>query len=202
MPLPSSKIVSSLEAILGSIENDDQVFRWFHFLILQSPIKAKLSKDSNSPVLYKKLSAVSLLEILLSLGFIGFIFWIYTHPHIFLWSAVLVFLPAYIKLMSSKKKIVVDLSRHILKEDFTEDQLRQKTLYQVAEHYGREYKIPSLVDTIFKLDNVARLTLIFGFIFTAFIYPLKFWEILVVTALIYMIVMTTLRLNLLYRFLK
>lgn len=200
--LPSSKIVSSLEALLASIENDDQVFRWFIFLILQPQVKSELIQDQSLPLFYRKLKILSILNIVLLISVLAYLLWLYFHPKIVFLLATGIFFSPYTEIIKHKRTAVVNLSRHLLERDFPDEELRQKTLYQIAEHYARQYAIPSLVDTIFALDNIARLTLIFGFVFTAFIYPLKFWEIFIGTLLLYVVVMTLVRSDLIYKFLK
>ena len=177
MPVSFHKNVSSIEAIASSIETDEQVYRWFTFLIVQPALKANLLKEENAGELYAQFKKAALLQrTLYSFLLLCLCIIVFSKKFVYLGAGILFIYPL-IKIHLKKKDCVVKISTLLLKHDFDMAELCQKTLYQLGEIYSRKYNIPSLVDTIYALDNVSRKAIIFAFIFTAFIYPLKVWQI-------------------------
>lgn len=195
--------VSSLVALLNSIETDNQVYLWFTRLITcpeaiaenqnQEPLSDPYSRLQNN--LHKeRIILISLLFIVLIS--IAFKFY-YT-----LLFALLLLVPLQ-KILKSKKEQVLAISYYMLTHDFDATDLPTKTLYQICEIYSRKYKIPSLVDSIYARDNLSRRTILFTFVFTAWIYPLAhFIEIFLVTTFSYIIIQALTRTSFFYNTLK
>lgn len=196
------KNVSSLEAILSSIETDEQVYRWFSFLVVQSGVRESIFKTNNSQALYDELKKTNFLQGVLYLILFFALFLILFSKQFPYLLFGLVFIYPLLKVHNKKKKLIVSLSRNVLTQDFKPDELPQKTLYQIGEIYSRKYNIPSLVDTIYVLDNTSRKAIIFAFVFTAFIYPLKVWQITVSMILAYLLAQILIKTSIIYKHLK
>jgi len=85
-------------------------------------------------------------------------------------------LPFY--LSHRKMDLVAKISIQALTKDYSNDQIARMTLFHICEIYSRKLHIPSLVDTIYAMDSALRRTIIWTFVFTVFIYPLAFWQML------------------------
>ncbi len=195
------KAVSSLEAILSSIETDEQVYRWFTLLIIQPEVVKHLA-SSTSDQLYAKLKQFTVLQRTIYLAcFLGLVAVIFWKKFLYLTLGLIVIYPLY-KIHKDKKKIVIEISSTLLQKDYEKNELSQKTLYQLCEIYSRKYNIPSLVDTIYALDNISRKAIIFTFIFTAFIYPLKVWQIFLSIFIAFLLIQAVLKTSFIYKNLK
>lgn len=202
MTVPLQQKVSSIEALASSIETDSQVCRWFTLLVVQPNVKNHLIDKENNSEFYESLKKSSFIQrILFGFIFLLIIYSFYTHQYQLLWAG-LVFIYPCIKMHQTSKNSVKEISVFLMKNDFKDEELCQKTLYQIAEIYSRKYDIPSLVDTIFALDNISRKTLIFVFVFTAWIYPLKLWQIFAATIASYFIIQIIIKTSFVYKHLK
>jgi hypothetical protein len=196
------KNVSSLEAILSSIETDDQVYRWFSFLVVQPALKKSIVNQDSTTKVYDALKKINLFQGLIYIFLLVALFYIlWSKQFIYLLLGLLFIYPLF-KIHSLKKKYVVELSRILLTRDFKPEEISQKTLYQLGEIYSRKFNIPSLVDTIYALDNTSRKAIIFAFVFTAFIYPLKVWQIFASMILAYLLTQILIKTSVIYKHLK
>ena len=64
MAIPFHKAVSSLEAIASSIDTDEQVFRWFNFLVTRPAISEHLTDVNHAATLYPRLRKILCLQLL------------------------------------------------------------------------------------------------------------------------------------------
>ncbi len=202
MAIPFHKAVSSLEAIASSIDTDEQVFRWFNFLVTRPAISEHLTDVNHAATLYPRLRKILCLQLLLNVLIVGLlVLIIVSKQYVYLWAGLLFIYPLF-KLNQNQKKLVVEISTELLKKDFQLEDLCQKTLYQLCEIYSKKYNIPSLVDTIYHLDNISRKTIMCVFIFTCFIYPLKVWQIFATTIASYFVIQIILKIPFIYKNLK
>ncbi len=168
----NTQCVSNIEALVSSIRSDDQVYRWFTHLTFQSGLQSQLAKDQNITILYDKLKKIIIQQRFLFIGLLTLSL-LFIALQLYLWlSVVLIFLYPIYRLNRTKKDCVALISEYALKSEFNATELTTKTLYQICEILSRKYNIPSLVDTIYAQDNLSRKTIIFTFVFTAWIYPL------------------------------
>ena len=87
------KAVSSLEAILSSIETDEQVYRWFTFLVVQ-PVVAKHISSSQSGNEYPKLKNLILVQnTILSVCILSISAILYYKKFIYLWAGLVFIYP-------------------------------------------------------------------------------------------------------------
>jgi hypothetical protein len=195
--------VSNIEALVNSIRTDKQVFRWFLFLIVQPPLISRLSGKNEVALLYDKLKRIIIQQRFLFIGLlIGTLALIALQKYLYLFGLALFIYPIY-KFSQAKQQCVAQISEHLLRSDFEENALCTKTLYQICEIYSRQHNIPSLVDAIYVQDNVARKTIIYSFVFTAWIYPLaNIWAVFIAVILAYHIISAITQSSFIFKYLK
>jgi len=168
-PIPGS----SLTTILNSIRYDPQVCRWFLLLIEQPGAKKEiLDQDPQRKIQYLKLRAATIGQTLLFGLFVGWLWFWSGNRQMALLLFPLSLLLALWRLNSQKKDLIATLSEALLLVKDTSQSLSQKTLYQIAEIYSREYRIPSLVDTIFHWDRFLQSVFLAMFVAYNFIWPM------------------------------
>ena len=164
--------VSSLNALISSIKTDKQVYRWFTLSVTQPALSSKLKSIDTLSKIYDKLKKTIFQQrLLLVFILLSVLILIATKNYIYLSACILLLIPLT-RLSNAHKDCVIHISDHMLTHDFDKSDLPTKTLYQICELYSRQYNIPSLVDTIYAQDNISRKTIIFTFVFTAWLYPL------------------------------
>ncbi len=203
------KIVTSLEAILNSIQTDPQVFRWFSFLIVQPKLKSELSQMENVKKMYgefentmamqRGLVVILCLMLLCLISLRHYLFLLPGLSSLFLW----------VLLQNRQKRKTKEIVRYLLSRDFKESELSQKTLFQICEIYSQKYHIPSLVDTIYSLDTISRLTIIGALILIRFIFPtllnlppLNMLQSIIFIAGSYYLILCLLNTNFVFKYLK
>jgi hypothetical protein len=180
------KKISGLKTLLSSINNDYQVYRWFLFLIMSQQVRTKIKELPLWNALYSFLNRYIFIHWLVTTLFLSSLIIAIKHPFFLLFNIALI-IPLYV-LHRNKKRLVVQLAEALLKNDFSQTDLNQKTLYQIAEILSRNYKIPSLVDVIYNADQFIRKSVIFMFVLSSFILFLKLWQLYLIIAATYFIV--------------
>ena len=178
MAIPLHKAVTSVEAIIASIKTDRYVYRWFSYLIVHPAVKAQLKQSLEMSRFYHDLQRQTCLQVIVYVGQIFFLYYLIIAQQ---WLALipivlLTVLPFY--LSHRKMDLVAKISIQALTKDYSNDQIARMTLFHICEIYSRKLHIPSLVDTIYAMDSALRRTIIWTFVFTVFIYPLAFWQML------------------------
>jgi hypothetical protein len=169
------KIVSSLEAITSSIENDGQVYRWFAFLVTQQEVKGKLKPEGQAKHFYQKLMLVNLAQIFVLILILAILFAaVYFGKYIFLVGALAVLYPLT-KLGQAKRRCVKEITRQLLEKDWEPAELGQKTLYQLSELYRRKYNIPSFIDAIYFADAITRKSVLLAVLCAPFVIQMNLW---------------------------
>lgn len=170
------KIVSTLEALISSIDHDEQVYRWFAFLAGQPNIKAKFGKEGAGKDLYRHLQSTGARRKMLGLTALFFMTGVlYFEQMPYLWVTVLFLFP-FAKLEHDHKKWVKEISTQLLVHDFEPAELRQKTLYQISEIYSRKYNIPSFVDAVYFADAITRKSILLAVICLPFVIQMSLWQ--------------------------
>ena len=141
MSIPIYKKVSSLEAIVSTIKTDQQVLRWFLFLISQPVIQAKLKNTDQMATLYSNLKrTISRQRSLYQIIFCSGLFIFFLNQWIYFWLGIIALYPC-IKLYRTKKSLVVKISSYLISSDFRGNDLSEKTLFQISELYSKKYQI-------------------------------------------------------------
>jgi len=176
--------VSSMSSVIGSIDNDGQVYRWFLILISLPGIRQKLCLQHKTNQAYQILKKIQLTEtaVYAVLTLITLIFCFKKQPWILLWTGIpLVML---VNLFRKNRRCVAAISEQFLLENVDPDQLKKQTLYQTSEYLSQQYSIPSLVDIITYQDFIARKVLLATVLFLPFIFAFKTWQIWFFTIII------------------
>ena len=139
----SHKIISTLEALINSIDHDAQVYRWFSFLVTRPKVRAKCSKVGSGKDLYRNLDrVVTRQRLVLRLGFLLIVSLLCFHQYTYLGLTVF-FIFLVIKFQMARKRWVKEISTQLLVYDFDLSDLRQTNLHQISELYSRQYNVPS-----------------------------------------------------------
>lgn len=195
--------VSSLEAIINSIHSDTQVLRWFTLLVEQPGIRKKLlKKDNATQNLFLKLNQSQFVLTVftgLALFWGGFIVAFSEYRY-----AVIIPFLIYGIVQSAKKRktCIAQISQELLKDDFPGDILATKSLYQIAEIYGRAYGIPSLVDTLYGWDRIIRVGVLAAYFICTLIFPVRLWGYCVFIFLTIFVLNFLVQLKIIYKRLK
>ena len=172
MPTPFHKDVTTPEALASSINTDHHVLRWFTLLAVQPAIQAREAKDPPTLLLYASLRKIVTEQYVLYAGlWAGLLTVLYLRQYHYLWLSLL-FIPPLFSFHGRLRKCVQTIGMGIVSKDFDDATLRRKTLYQISEFYGRQYRMPSIVDTIFIWDNMTRLLVIAMIILSGSMIPL------------------------------
>ncbi len=196
--------INSMETVLSSIETDRQVFRWFTFLIIQPQTKLKFLNSPEIKQEYLTLKKTLINQTILYGALIVLLFIILPIKKLPYLLVFLTFIWPYWRLQSDKRRCIIKISRHMLSCDFEETELKRKTLYQITEHYSREYKIPSLVDIIYTSDRLARAILLGLVGIICYIYPLqlRLSQMLIAVLILYFLIKALVDTTFTYRNLK
>lgn len=172
----ADQAVTSVNALISTIRIDNQVRRWFAYLISRQAVKRELSENKEIEAVYKKIRNVSYWQSVIYLFLsCAFLFVVITGQ--FKYSFVVVsFVLISIFLHMKKKERVVRACSFLIKKDFEKSSFARRTLYQIGEFYGRKYNIVSLVDFITSTDGATRKAVLYALIFATLIYPLNFWQ--------------------------
>ena len=195
--------VSSLDAIINSIQAETQICRWFALLIEQPGIREKLLKKNKAvSILYSKLnyahSALAVFNFLTILGGILILaFGEYQYVPIFLFLGYGIFLFG-----KKRKNLVAQISQELLAEDFPGDTITTKSLYQITEIYSREQAIPSLIDTFSYWDRFMQIGIIGAYLACTLVFPIKLWKYALVIPLVMFTIQSLIQLKVIYRRLK
>ncbi|MFA5260935.1 MAG: hypothetical protein WC450_06900 [Candidatus Omnitrophota bacterium] len=165
----------TIQGLRSTILIDKYVSRWFLFLILEPSFKAR---SEGLPVIQAAYQTIRRYEILLwflgggiGLSFLGAL---EMRNYVFVFSALAgMFL--FFRTLAAKKKQIADISLYFIEHDFPPEALAKTTLYQIGEVYSETYKIPSLVDTLYRLDKIYRVALVFSFFWVAYITHITFF---------------------------
>ena len=166
------KEVTTPEALASSIDTDQHVLRWFTLLVVQPTLRARAIQDPKTKTLYLLLKKIVVSQYLLYLLVTATLFILFTSGHYPYLSLGLLFIIPALYLHQKLKQCVKEISMEVVNKDFEPSVLRQKTLYQISEHYSRAYSIPSIVDNIFTWDNTTRIIVIAGAILAGEMVPL------------------------------
>ena len=170
--------VSSMPSVISSIENDRQVYLWFLAFISLPEIQKKLAVRDRTKGAYEVLKKIQRTQIItyLVLGFVVASSCLIKQP----WALLLGLLPlgVLINLFRKDRKHVGYISEQFLLANIQPDQLSRQTLFQTCEYFAKQYKTPSLVDTITGQDMIERKILLGSVLFLPFIHPFKTWQLL------------------------
>ncbi len=159
----------TMEGLRSSILVDKYVSRWFLFLIQQPSFKARAVGLPGLQSSYRIIRRRELLLWGLAAGICVSCFWAFETKNYVFAVPALAGAVIFSRTLRAKKKQIADVSLYFIEQDFPPDVLAKTTLYQIGEVYGEAYKIPSLVDTIYHLDRIYRVALVFSFFWVAYI---------------------------------
>lgn len=159
------------EALLSTIETDQQVNRWFEYLIVQPSIKNDFLISSNKRLFqrflkYKLFKRICLLFLIycfiqLSVHLKDYRFYLFIGASL----GILIILSKHLRNLTAL------LSLELTKKDFDPSILSQMTLYTLSEFYSHKYQIPSLVDVLSSGDENLRTLILSLFVALLVIYP-------------------------------
>lgn len=172
MAIPIDQAVTSFESLISTIEKDGQTYYWFAYLIAQPALRERLSAEKGVEQSYRNLDSIVVKQRILYIILL-FLFGAVVVSGLYILAGIAVVLAAIVYMHFKKKKIVADICSCLFLQDFKEFFFAKKTLYQIGEFYGQEYKILSLVDGIAISDRAVWSAFIITFFVTYFIYPLN-----------------------------
>ncbi len=195
--------VTSKDSLYSTILTDDQVNRWFEFLIIQSEVRKVFINDKESGMALKNLFQLRLIKKAVFILLMGSLLACYLLNDIRIISLSIIFLTLSIILSTKVNRYTASLSLELVKKDFSDQQLSQTTLYVLSESYSKKYNIPSLVDVLTVGDENLR-TLIIGLVFGLMvIYPFfTFTQIVVLFTAAYLSLKFLMNSDFFYRTLK
>ncbi len=168
----------NLEAIINSIKYDQQVQQWFTRFLLSLNNSESYAEDNNFNENLKKLKKYLFFCNIIIIAFlILIIFGLLGKCLLSIGLAIFCFL-YYEKLNYKSRLVTAELASKVIKNDFSLDELNNKSLYQISEIYSKKYKIPSLVDSIYLLDNTKRKTMLITVFCSIFMFSFKIWQII------------------------
>ena len=181
------KAVSSLYAIISSIESDYQVYRWFSFLVSQRAIQSRLSDSPESQAAYRGLKKARRHQAMIyffGMAVVGFLVLRYGGRFLLVSAA---FAYPLLRLYGMKKRCVGAIAGALLTKDFGPNELSRKTLYQICESYAQECGIPSLVDALCAVDALSRRAAASAAVVGICIYflaPVRFYGLIIASTLL------------------
>ena len=195
-------VVSSMSAVINSIENDRQVYRWFLMFISLAGIKQDLSQVHKTRKEYQTLKKIQITEIItyMVLALIVISSYLIKQPWVLLWGGVL--LAILVNLFRKNRRCVAYISEQFLLKNTQPDTLNRQTLYQICEYLSKEYHIPSLVYIITYQDFIGRKVLLGAILFVPFICPFKTWQILMVILIVFLTTLAIVNTSIVLRRLK
>ena len=175
MAIPFHKEITTIDGLKKTIINDFYVYRWFVYLIAQPLVGTRIKEfeDLAGPVhalrrlKYCCWALGTLVIVLLDRAIATKIFLI--------WGGVAVSIFFLFRTFQEKRKIIAEIGMRLISRDFNPDEIKKTTLFQIGEFYSREYKILSLVDAIYQLDKIYRMTLLLSFVGVCYIVQLEPW---------------------------
>lgn len=149
--------VTTPESLKRTIIRDFQTQRWFEFLISQPEvIKDLIDLDGVYKSLRRTLMIMQvLLAVLIGSFMLLFIFWMPYH----MWVVIAGFLPLY-KLHQMKAVYIAQISIALIHLEYDQTTLGQTTLYQITERLSEKYRTFSLVDAIYRMNDLCRKALV------------------------------------------
>lgn len=198
MSSPTNIPVTSPKAILQTIQTDPQVSRWFEFLITRPDFKRNLSTGPGVQFLYQRLTKNRREEKATLTLLCTLLIFIVLQPTPLLCVGLLILHP-YFQIKSRKADIIAQIILPVIKTDYPPQQLTVTSLYQITETYGQRYHIPTLVDTICRLDRTARATIFAVLMTTVLILPLPLYKQLTYAVIAQILVIHFLRSDLIYK---
>lgn len=168
--------ISSMNAVISSIENDRQVYRWFLMFISLPDIRQKLCAQDKIKKEYTALKKIQMGEIITYI--VSALIVIVSCLIKQFWALILLAGPFVFLFILFRKNRghVSTISEQFLLENIQPDELKRQTLYQVCESFSLKYNIPSLVDIITFQDFVARKVLLGCVLLLPFITYLITWR--------------------------
>lgn len=198
-----TKILTTPQALERTLNSDGQVYRWFIFLVSQRQVQVDFKEIDGGVQLFLRLRRILAGETFLYLAAVlygSILFYFQWDLYVL---GLIFFLGVLAGLRYLKKRCVVPLSLGLIKKDFPAEILSQKTLYQIGEFYSKKYDCPSLVDTIYFVDDISRKVIVAAVVFTVFIYPhFSLGQIFFIPFIFYALAQGILRFNFVYRRLK
>jgi len=194
--------ITSLTALQRTIETDQDVFRWFLYLISQAAVKTEIATENNIQQLYTRLKITIFYQQALWALFLVLAFFTYHSKEylpILLGAVVLLF--CFI-LNQKVKRLVTEISTSMISRDFQKSNFGQQTLFQIGEFYVKKYNVKSLLMMLTSVDMVIRKVLLYAWIIATFINPLGFRNFCLFIIAAYIIVSALINSSLIYNRLK
>jgi len=181
-----------------TIQTDPQVFRWFLYLIsranVRKEIELKWPDQSYSGFilllwLFRLISFLCLLLVIFVIASQQFVYLIYGAPLAIMYLISEFFL----------KKKLTGLSMKVIAGHFSEEQFKQKTLFQICETLARHFGVVSLIEGVTLVDMTLRKILIYSAFFVVCIQLLSFWKGLLTLVLFYFAGFLVVNINWIYK---
>ncbi len=159
-----TEAISSLQTLQNSIVYDFYTSCWFHNLLSQPAVKEcfarRAPETTEAYQRYRKISQVTQLPLL---GVCLSLILVFISRHYAFLVISCGFLLLYFRFVRNQRQILARLSSVLLRQEFAVADFSGRTLYEITEHLGRQYGIPSMVDTIYRSDNILRRLFLLGF---------------------------------------
>ena len=165
-----------MTAVINSIENDRQAYRWFLMFISLPEIQQSLSKQDKTRKEYQALKKIQITEIITYIAVVLVVIaaFFIKQPWLLFWGGLP--LVVLVNLFRKNRRCVAAISEEFLLKNIPQDELSQQTLFQICEYFSKKYNTPSLVDIITFQDFTGRKVLLGAILFLPFIYPFKPWQ--------------------------
>jgi hypothetical protein len=174
--------LSTPESLLNSIRTDWQTYRWFAFLIQNNLLQRELINLSailQNNYIKIRISIFIQSLVLAGMGMLYFYLEQHFQPLTIMVGCLASLFLFYFSAYKFKQKNILEICKTLIQRDFDTLHFENKSLYQISEEYGKTYRVASLVDTISLTDRWMRWGLLSIIVTASFIFPLKFWEIII-----------------------
>lgn len=202
MAAHTENTITSMTSLRSSIETDKHVFRWFMYVVTRPAVLTDLIIDKNARELYDRLKRAVSYQRILCVFLLCLLLSAYFSKKylILLCSAVILYV--CVNLHLKIKKLIIEISVHLLARDYQPSQFGRQTLYQIGEFYARKYNIKSLVSSMTSVDSIMRRVVFGAWMLLTFIIPLSFFQFWILIICIYFIAYAIVHLSLIYNRLK
>lgn len=170
--LPPPKITRN--SLCNTIETDQQVFRWFLYLLEHQQVRAEFADHAEMNIAYRNMMVWRwtqrgvLAAVLAIMGAV-----ILTQVYTWIWALLLLAVVLFFVEKPLKDELY-RISQFVIDRHYDEKTFPQHTLYQIGEHLARHYKITSLVEGITLTDNLMRKSLVIIAFLVVFLFVMSF----------------------------
>ena len=179
MDTPVYNNITTIKALGATIQNDYQVSTWFSMLLATPGVKNVLTaKDDDTRAGYDRLSGLRRLQTRILILLTGLVLTALLFPYYYAWGGIALPLTGCLLVVHRKKTTAIQkLTLILIPDDFNEQALGSRTLYQITEFYAHKYKIPSLIETINIFSRVSQDTAVAFLVMILLLVPLTLFSL-------------------------